>query len=625
MTARTITQAAAEKPQEASDSDDDAPLATLVPPRRPGSALSSLSGTPPMKPKPLIDITELTGPNRKPVGFIPPTGEDAGFTSGSTLLSSGKTPLRVDTNNKPFPSPHIQDLANSPLSYSKTPPGGRFVSPPSSPERKAHDVSPVPPPPSVSPAFGRKIPVTKRSTDPTTPEPSEQKRPLNERLNKVVHSATTSPAAAFVVPPPAPPKPQAEKIRLPAGPGHSRNVSTGMIPGEETTQDLAAMLGAGVRLISFNGEEPSPESERPSRLPYTSRKGPASTASTSDEESSEGESSEEAGKTPVALAPVPIQRRAAPSGFSVTSRPQHKQNSASTSLLNSTGSGSSSLANNEPTQTSASSLRPRSSSVDLSTALSGGKRSPEVLKPKSGEASNPFAKSFGKASPSTRMDADSPTMRARSRTVDPSNSRPDFDKEKQTAKTMVPDVPKSKTTYSTSAKPSGPNASRSPATSMNVNTQSQEWRTSTSTLMAPNGGQLSSLEQLPRRPFAARPSPASSATGDSSSGRGAPMTPRDGSSVDSESDHVQIVRDSNGPPSKWSGGVSGLGLNKKQLHRRSVSYDDEASQGKLARMLKMSQESSEQQDQRRNDRRRNEARAAIEVSIFCFDFVGMTN
>lgn len=81
---------------DSEEEEEDAPLATLVPPKRPGSALSSGSGSslpgsqinsrnrsnsniPLARGKPLIDISEILSPKSSLV-------EEKGFTQGKTLL-----------------------------------------------------------------------------------------------------------------------------------------------------------------------------------------------------------------------------------------------------------------------------------------------------------------------------------------------------------------------------------------------------------------------------------------------------------------------------------------------------------------------------------------------------------
>ncbi|KAF9039662.1 hypothetical protein BDZ89DRAFT_372645 [Hymenopellis radicata] len=75
-------------PTAKGDSDDDAPLARLVPPRRPGSAMSNNSNRSNRSnpPKPLIDINSLVGQPPK-FSTAAASSSNAGFTPGSTLLS----------------------------------------------------------------------------------------------------------------------------------------------------------------------------------------------------------------------------------------------------------------------------------------------------------------------------------------------------------------------------------------------------------------------------------------------------------------------------------------------------------------------------------------------------------
>ncbi|KAI3619298.1 hypothetical protein WG66_012875 [Moniliophthora roreri] len=172
-------------------SDDDTPLGVLLPPRRPGSALSSrsnssLNGLPhppssyvapppvpplqqqplpqdrqsilstgPAKRAPLIDISSLTGPNRQPLHSGPELRKKDGFTEGATLLSgrSGKRSLSPERTRRP-PGAHGENIVApvrtmSPTSFmsgekdirgdremsltSTLPPSNKFISPPSSP------------------------------------------------------------------------------------------------------------------------------------------------------------------------------------------------------------------------------------------------------------------------------------------------------------------------------------------------------------------------------------------------------------------------------------------------------------------------------------------------------------
>ncbi|KAK0185266.1 hypothetical protein F5146DRAFT_1144471 [Armillaria mellea] len=133
---------------DSSDSEDDAPLASLIPPRRPGSSLShqsnrSQSST--RATKPLIDISTLTGPHRRPLESGPnASAPSPAFTPGKTLVSS---PVSMTPPTPPITS---------------TSPPTRFVSPPGSPVKAARTLS-TEPSPVVPPQ--RTIPVRKATAD----------------------------------------------------------------------------------------------------------------------------------------------------------------------------------------------------------------------------------------------------------------------------------------------------------------------------------------------------------------------------------------------------------------------------------------------------------------------------
>ncbi|KAF8079228.1 hypothetical protein FPV67DRAFT_1444393 [Lyophyllum atratum] len=299
-----------------SDSDsDDAPLATLLPPRRPGSALSSTSnsslrggpGRP--APKPLIDINQLTNNRPKPAKGNS-TDVDA-FTPGATLLGRGMT-----TSPPPV----------SPVMTSVSPPT-RFVSPPSSPTREAkHFVSPGSGPQQQQLRSSAGAPM-RRDTSPGGEDGASQRRGrdgLGERLTRVVQlragsgsgsgsgssigsgsvmSGFSGGANGSQSPPmKATPAPAPKKTKsTPQPPAPTMNPS----PPDD---DLAALLGAGIHLIRRTGDSASEESE--------------SEKSESDSESEDdNDGYTKVKKEPEPIAPIPIKQRAPPPAFSVTSRP----------------------------------------------------------------------------------------------------------------------------------------------------------------------------------------------------------------------------------------------------------------------------------------------------------------
>jgi len=102
----------------------------------------------------------------------------------------------------------------------------------------------------------------------------------------------------------------------------------------------------------------------------------------------------------------------------------------------------------------------------------------------------------------------------------------------------------------------------------------------------------------PSRPFAMRgQSPAGSSTGDSSSGLGAPFTPRDGSDLG-----INTGR-------KDRDGSDADSTLKARGRRSAVSFEDDMPRGRER------VKNDAVDEGRRNQRRRNEAKAAIEVCV----------
>ncbi|KAG0693718.1 hypothetical protein DFH29DRAFT_963297 [Suillus ampliporus] len=123
---------------------------------------------------------------------------------------------------------------------------------------------------------------------------------------------------------------------------------------------------------------------------------------------------------------------------------------------------------------------------------------------------------------------------------------------------------------------------------------------------APQSSRLQSQSLMPSRPFASNSSlrgesPAGSSTGDSSSGRGAPFTPRDGSDIGVQTGQ----RDASDADST----LKARGGNAK---RSTVSFEDSSPRGRE----RMKNDADD--EERRNERRRNEAKAAIEVGVLVF-------
>lgn len=575
------------------DSDDDnAPLATLVAPRRPGSAMSHNSNnsnpnlrgpnasrtnlslsTNGSKPKPLIDITQLTGTaNRAIPGKEGGKGEE-GFTKGATLLSTR-------SGSSGTPSATVSPVL-SPMSQvmSKSPPT-KFVSPPASPVLRHAQLGAMAGPSGqgeenmsspVSEVGKRRIPVRKGTAEqPVTgvvameggsnasgsASATGKRDVLNERLTRVVQvqigAGAKSPSSPSVGDGGVVEAKEKEYADVDvdtkrAQRGHRRSSSdTTSSPADAPLgEDLRTLLGAGIRFVSRDGSEDDDDQEG---------------VKDNDDEDSD-EDSDETGpeKQQDRIAPIPIKQRALPPAFAVMSRPQ---NGAAGMRI--------SVADGPPA------VRQRSSTLvpSSTTASSFGASTSTSMSPVDNKS--PFPSPNGNNSNNTSGNvAASPTSNSSAMNVHPAKPGP-----RQRSTTMLPHLPI----------PSSQNIAMFP----------------------------------PSRPFAAsreRASPASS-TGDSSSGP-APLTPRDGSDLSTSNGgwkdgrRVKVKE-----REQWSGGVSGLALGgaKGRGHnRRSVSFDfDEdasVSGGGGGKGKGKGKETPVEEEERRRERRRSEARAAIEVNI----------
>ncbi|THU77364.1 hypothetical protein K435DRAFT_974010 [Dendrothele bispora CBS 962.96] len=685
--------------QDSDESEDDAPLATLVAPRRPGSALSLGPNTSqPNRPKPLIDINTLAGPNKRP----PESGakSQAGFTGGSTLLSG------VGSS---------QPSASAMSSVTSTSPPIRFISPPSSPKGtyKALSSAPAsnsaPQTPSSRKAPARKdtdtssiVTTNTSSSGGQSAQDSGKKRDnLSERLNRVTQTRlgssspfnspfnspsinakpsgpdsgggggggaviprTTSPvqltespvatgqtngwhgrghghrrassdytlrldtytsASTSSSPPPSSVLPQSSTVTSPI----SAISATDAKEEEEEMEDLASLLGPGIKLVTRNGEDPpeSPEALKPDLPPFR-REAPAS---------------------PGRIAPVVIKERPPVSSFSVTSRPQNKQSlsvgegvmekkmtttTTTTTILTASSSETSSSSSTTSTMRAAitlndppiASTRQRSTTVTAAVTPTTSEISTITQSKSSSSIAAPVPKLVPVAKP--RAPVKRTTVVSSSSESSSSSSSEESESESEQPKQLssVPPTQGSGSGSAASEASSSPPVSRRTANpNSNINT-SQRPRSSTMSNLVPVAASQSlptwnNPHARPTKPFAvSRESPASS-TGDSSSGR-VPTTPGDGSDIggsdfggrfsssqDSSASRPKVARhDSpyNSQQKQYSGGASGLGLNK-QHKRASVSFDEKTISKALGN------QTPEEEEERRRERRRSEAKAAIEL------------
>ncbi|KAJ3498650.1 hypothetical protein NLJ89_g10193 [Agrocybe chaxingu] len=549
-----------------SDSEDDAPLATLVAPRRPGSAMSSYSSihsrstgnvtTRSTHPKPLIDINELTG--RKPSLPIKST---AGFTGGHTLLNDGQPTYSSSPLVESPTSAHYEPLT-------RTVPPVKFVSPPGSP-------TPGPKQYSLSPKSDTRSLESQPKPSPLQRDtsPEHHRDLLTDRLSRVVKLTIQPPTpntAALMTP--ASPQSQAStsrgvssisgdtsdssrKERSDPPRTETRRPSLSPNPPPTSTErdpsppdeDLAELLGSAVKFISRNGEPPDESSE-----------------SESSDDDHYYEKDKGSGKEN-RIAPIPIKQRAPPPAFSVTSRPAFPR----------TESPDKKKSTQEPeTKPSPSYAAPR----QRSTTLNATTPSPALT-----------AKPFSRDSTSTTSSSPAPaSSKSASKT---SNSTTNGDASPSERSTLRP----------------GPALG-----------PGQRQRSSTMLTGVPLSSQTAprSASHIPEKPFAIRRNSPASSTGDSSSGR-APFTPRDGSDVGTQEEAKEKKRD------EWSGGASGLGI-KRHTKRRSVSFEDDPEdlkppnrsrfrEGARGSMDGNSSGTEDDRELRRRERRRSEAKAAIEL------------
>ncbi|CAA7265882.1 unnamed protein product [Cyclocybe aegerita] len=547
-----------------SDSEDDAPLATLVAPRRPGSAMSSYSSihsrstgnvtTRSTHPKPLIDINELTG--RKP---SLPTKSTAGFTGGHTLLNDNQPTYSSSPLVESPTSAHHEPLT-------RTVPPVKFVSPPGSPTPGPKQYSLSPESDTRSLESQPKPPTLRRDTSP------EQHRDLlTDRLSRVVKLTIQPPTpntAALQLQTPASPQSQASTSRgvssISGDTSDSSRKQWSDLPRNETRrpslspnppptstdkdpsppdEDLAELLGSAVKFISRNGEPPDESSE-----------------SESSDDDHYYEKDKGSGKD--RIAPIPIKQRAPPPAFSVTSRPAF----------------------------------PRKESPDKkkSTQEPETKSSPSFITPR------PRSTTLNATTPSPAVGSSKGFMRDSTSTT---SSSPAPAAGKPTSKSSSTNGDTSPSERSTLRPGPGPGTRQRSSTMLTGIPLSSQ--------MAPR-----SASHIPEKPFAIRRNSPASSTGDSSSGR-APFTPRDGSDVGTQEEAKEKKRD------EWSGGASGLG-NKRHVKRRSVSFEDDPEdlkppnrnhfrEGARGSMDGNSSGTEDDREVRRRERRRSEAKAAIEL------------
>ncbi|KAF5346167.1 hypothetical protein D9758_009927 [Tetrapyrgos nigripes] len=390
---------------------------------------------------------------------------------------------------------------------------------------------------------------------------------------------------------------------------------TSVEPEPDMMEDIAALLGPGIKLITKNGEDHL-DSAAEDAVPFR-----------------DAGFEKESPPLPERIAPIVIKQRTPAPSFSVTSRPQHIQDSTSISSMSTstTITMTATTANNSGASITTSTTRTTRAAAALNNSSPAStKREPSLQIKQSSrmvenkQSTNPVPSSFRKPVKAARPKMSTSKTALSSSSESSSSSS---ESESESARSPISSVPIiSSRTPATPTSSSATPAARRP---MNPNATSRPRSSTMSSLVQSQGAPAwanSRPSAVPTKPFAlSRESPASS-TGDSSSGR-LPITPGDGSefggsgsefggrysSRDSSADRprqkpgkLELTGENAPHQRQWSGGASGLGLGK-HIKRASVSFD-ETSVGKGK-----GKETPEEEEERRKERRRTEAKAAIEL------------
>ncbi|KXN85740.1 hypothetical protein AN958_10923 [Leucoagaricus sp. SymC.cos] len=605
-----------------SDSDsDNAPLASLVPPRRPGSALSSTSNTSLRTngtrgpggrtiPKPLIDINELT--DKKPSVGTYKNGDEEAFTKGGLLANhlSGVQP----SSNTLVESPTSIGLPSSPWSgsssskglTSKAPTGGfAHFAPPTSPPKEMEayaslDTWLANPPSRPQPQPVRKPDAEKEREKEKSPE--RRRDMLTDRLAKLAKgkgkdgidgSASLGGAKRPASPPPAqstpsvrpdsPPRRPAAKLSIPPS-GVSSKPSP---PDDELIHDVDDSI---LRLISQMDDS---DVDVNAGLTPSPRKPPIGQQDDDDTSGSDSESDAygEPEKKPASdkksrvelprvsnsekekdrIAPILIKQRLPQPSFSVMSRPPIQKPVEDYTRSTFTTAGSSTTAKlsltavaNSPTLTSNfksnSTLNSFASSMPSSTNSTTARKRSSTLIPSSTTTSVTTASSSSSSSTFGASTSSFAKLNSKggSSVASPSNASSGG-----TSPRLSPANADRANALRTVA--SGGNGVGARSAAPVHAPQATRQRSSTMVPMMSSSSQplnkISSPAPFtsipPVKPFAVRRDSPASSTGDSSSGR-VPVTPRDGSDIGSSR-----AAPSSGKKERkdeWSSGVSGLGV-----------------------------------------------------------------
>ena len=611
-------------------SDDDAPLASLVQPRRPGSATSNASGRS-LPAKPLIDIKSLSNSplSGSPVVSNPPP--PVGLANPTSLRNDSRSPTNINER--------LSSLTQSLARPRQTP---TVVAEPTV-KTVGDKVSPV--------ITGRTAP-SRSMTAPNLVTPSAEKksRPIDEdgppAPKSPTHSTPSGPAA--VTPPvnttesppirdhrtslslddPTPIKPTPIHHRVPQSgfsvmsrphystPGSPVSTVPSINSVQKQTNEgepLDAIGDFTAAMFSQLDLDFSLDEDRGS-LDSVVTKGATTTTITK---------STAASSTVSFPAPGPTTRIANP-----LSKVGRKGPATSTRPVLSDGSPPP-----PPASTSESTTlpgrpvgRPRSSTLTMLTPSQPPKPSNDQPQPrpvprsqppkpiKNGILNVPAPQKAGRPENTTTPQTHPPPTVSRHKRV-PSTTSTSSDSSYESSSSAPSIAPKKQKQPQPQLRPQQVTPRlRSSTTSTPASTVPPS-----PTKSLANNSSSAALNRPPQRPFAMRDNSPSSSTGDSSSGR-LPVTPRDGSEIWSDLGRGVRGKQQTFRATELSGtGNDGLlsvsnsemGLKAKKLaHRKSASYDDSTLKGAMrggSGVAGMTDEG------RRRERRRSEARNAIEV------------
>ena len=624
MTTYSVARSPA-KDSDTSDSsdssDDDAPLATLVHPRRPGSATSNISGRS-LPPKPLIDIRSLSN---SPLSNSSPVSVNPSPTVQSVTSANLRNDVRSPTNINERLSSLTQGLT------------------------RPKPTSVVVSEPTVNASSGQVPPAT---TGRTAPSRSMTASPV--MVPSVVEKKHHTPDAMDKDTSPAPKSPTYSAL--------SDSVAT--TPSVNTTEFPPIRNPR----TSLSLDDPTPIKPTPihHRVPQSgfsvmSRPQHHSTASVSTSSSSqkqfetEGEHPDSIGDFTAAM------YSQLDFGFSLDDGQGSLDNTitkatitkktAKSTIVSSVVSHSQTTSTSSPTTVVVNPVRQKEPTPTRPT-LSDASPTPSPI-PVS-ESTTSFPRIVGQSRSSTSVPSqpaqsldDQPQLQtvSRSRPLKAANKLtlgvpgprkvvtqpqppPPSSRHKRLPST---ESTSSESSESSSSAPSiAPKKQKQPQPQLRPQQAAQRPRSLTMNTLATtnppsptksstNNPSSPTLNRPPQRPFAMRDNSPSSSTGDSSSGR-LPITPRDGSEIGSELGRG--VRGKQQPPRApesfraeneglLSAANSEMGLKAKKLaHRKSASYDDST----LKAAIRGGGGAPGMTDEeRRRERRRSEAKNAIEV------------